>query len=792
VRVVLSWLREFCPVELQPEELAQTLSVKGVHVEGIFRPWEHLSGVVVARVLEVRDHPNSDKLCLARVSYGSGERELVVGVRNMKPGDLVPLAGPGARVPALPEPLAERTIRGVVSEGMLSSPRELGISGDHGGILILPPDAPVGADVKETFGLDDVVFDIEIEPNRPDLMSVFGVAREVAAATGAPLGSPEVSVPEADEKAEGEAAVEVLDLERCPRYVARIIRDVAVAPSPIGIQARLTAAGMRPVSNVVDATNYAMLETGQPLHPFDVDRLSDRAIVVRRAREGERLVTLDDVERTLTAEDLVIADRVKAVGIAGVMGSASAEVHAGTREILLESAYFDPKGVIRTSRRLKLQTEASTRFGRGADPENPPRGADRAARLLAEWAGGRVLSGAIEVGDAPERRRVEVRPSRATKVLGYAVSPSDVEDVFHRLGMASTPAGPDGLEVEVPGYRVDLEREVDLIEEIVRVQGYDRLGTTLPGIRQAGGAAETFTLRRRARAALMAAGLRESISLSFSSAADLRLLGRPDAVVVANPISAEEGFLRPSLIPNLLKAVRRNRDRGVRTIALFEAGHVFLPGDPVDEREMAAGVLSGPAGVGMHAEDRSVDFFDAKGAVEVLLEALLVAEWRAGDPPSDGPFHPGRSATVLAADGPVGVIGELHPSAAEEIGLGEGDRVALFEVDLSSLYSLATPVEYREIPRFPPVRRDLAFIVDASTPAAAVQGAIAAASGELAEAVVLFDEFTGEPIPEGKKSLAFALEFRAPDRTLTDQEADAAVETIVRRVAEAVGGELRA
>jgi phenylalanyl-tRNA synthetase beta chain len=792
VRVVLSWLLELCPAEVPPEELAEMLSVKGVHVEAVLRPWEHLSDVVVARVLEVLDHPNSDKLCLARVSYGSGERELVVGVRNMKPGDLVPLAGPGARVPALPEPLGERSIRGVVSEGMLCSPRELGISGDHGGILVLPNDAPVGADFKKTFGLDEVVFDIEIEPNRPDLMSVLGVAREVAASTGVPLGSPNLSVPEVDEKAEGEASVEVLDLEGCPRYIARIIRDVTVAPSPIQIQARLTAAGMRPVSNVVDATNYAMLEIGQPLHPFDVDKLADRTILVRRARDGERLLTLDDMERVLTAEDLVIADRKKAVGIAGVMGSASAEVHPGTREILLESAFFERKGVIRTSRRLKLQTEASTRFGRGADPENPPRGADLASRLLAEWAGGRVLSGAIDIGRAPERRRVRVRPGRATAVLGYPVSEGDVEEVFHRLGIATAVVGPDEVEVEAPGYRVDLEREVDLIEEIVRVQGYDRLGLTLPGNTQVGGAADSYTLRRRARAALVVAGLREAISLSFSSPADLELMGIADAVTVANPVSAEEGFLRPSLLPNLLKSVGRNRDRAVRSVALFEVGHVFRPGDPVDEREMASGVLTGPAGEGLHQEARAMDFFDAKGVVETLLETLLVRDWSLGDPPLEGPFHPARSAVVLADGHAVGVVGELHPGRAEALGLEDAGRVAMFELDLSALASHAAPVEYREIPRFPPVRRDLAFVVDEATPAAAVRAAIAEAAGDLLESVVLFDVFTGEPVPEAKKSLAFALEFRAPDRTLTDQEAEAAVEAIVRTVTEAFGGELRA
>jgi len=789
VRIALSWLRELCPVDLLPEDLADVLSVKGVHVEAVLRPWENLSGVVVARVLEVRDHPNSEKLCLARVSTGSGERELVVGVRNMGPGDLVPLAGPGARVPALPDPLGERKIRGVVSDGMLCSPRELGISADHGGILILSPDSEVGADVKRAFGLDDAVLDIEIEPNRPDLMSVLGVAREAAAATGVPLTPPDLSVPETDAKAEEEASVDVLDAERCPRYVARIVRGVSVGRSPIGVQARLTGAGMRPVSNVVDATNYAMLEIGQPLHPFDLATLVGRGIVVRRAGQGEVVVTLDDVERSLTAEDLVIADREKAVAIAGVIGTAPTEVGAGTRDVLLESAYFEPKGVIRTSRRLRLQTEASVRFGRGADPENPPRGADLAARLMAKWAGGSVLSGAIEAGQAPERRRVRVRPSRASFLLGHPVSSADVREVFDRLGAATTVVGPEEIEVEAPSYRVDLEREVDLVEEVVRVRGYDTLGTTLPGIRQAGGVAESYTLRRRAADALVRAGLRESISLSFASEADLRLMGHTAGVPVANPVSADDRFLRPSLVPNLLKALKRNLDRGVRSAALFEVGHVFALADPVSEREMASGALMGPAGSGLWRERREIDFFDAKGAVEALLEALSVGDFGLGDL-SGEPLHPARSATVLVVGEPVGFVGELRPGVGE--GLGFPGRVAVFEVDLTAVGRHAgQPVAYREVPRFPPIHRDLAFTVDETMAAEEIEGAIRAAGGDLVDSVELFDVFRGGPVPEGKKSLAFSVDFRAADRTLTDQEAEAAVEAIVGRLSERFGAELR-
>ena len=792
MRVVLSWLREFCPVDISAEELVPILDMKGLHVESIERPWQGLADVVVARVLEVRDHPNSDKLCLARVDAGGTQRELVVGVRNMKAGDLVPLAGPGARVPGLTDPLGVRPIRGVDSEGMLCSPRELGLSADHSGILVLTEDVPVGADFKATLGLDEVVLDLEIEANRPDLLSVIGVAREVSGATGAPLTLPDTSVAEAEARVDDAATVEVLDRDKCPRYVARVIRGVSQGSSPVRVQARLTASGMRPVSSVVDATNYAMLEMGQPMHPFDLDRLEGRGIVVRRAEPGEHLVTLDGVRRELGEVDLVIADRGKPVGIAGVMGAADAEVMPTTRDILLESAYFEPKGIMRTARRLGLLTEASTRFSRGTDPEILVPAADRAARLMVQWGSGQVLEGVIDVGGPPERRRLTIRPARVSLVLGYEVSASDVADALGRLDLQAEKA--DGeVRIEVPSFRPDLEREIDLIEEVVRVQGYDELGSTVPGITQAGGFTASYLLRRRVRQTLVRAGLREALSLSFASPSDLALMAHDRAVRVANPPAADEPYLRTSLIPNLLKALGRNVSRGSGGAALFEVGRVFRQGgpdgQPVDEREVVAAALTGPAGEGVHAERRELDFFDAKGALEALLEGVGVLEWTTGDPAST-PLHPARSAVVLVAGLPAGVVGELHPRVAVPWDLPR--RVGVFEVDVGILAPFAgRPQRFRDIPRFPPVRRDLAFVVGEEVLAGAVERALREAGGDLVDTVVLFDVFAGDPLPPGKKNLAFSVGFRAPDRTLTDQEADAAVTAIVDRLRQDFGAEFR-
>jgi phenylalanyl-tRNA synthetase beta chain len=803
VKVPLSWLREFCPVDLSAGELAELLTRQGVHVEAILRPWDRLSGVVVARVMEVRDHPNSEKLCLARVSYGSGQRELVVGVRNMKEGDLVPLAGPGATVPALPEPLSAREIRGVVSEGMLCSPRELGISADHSGILVLPRDVAEGTDFKATFGLDDAILDIEVKPNRPDLMSVAGVAREAAAATGTPFSYPDPKVDEADQNANDRASVEVRDGERCPRYVARIIRGVSVAPSPLTVQARLTASGMRPISAVVDATNYTMLETGQPLHPFDLDLLDGRAVIVRRAEEGERLTTLEGVDRLLTAEDLVIADRTKTVGIAGVMGSAAAEVSESTGEVLLESAHFERRGISRTARQQGLKTEASMRFERGTDPEGVVRAADRAAALMTEWAGGQVLSGVIGVGDAPPRRRLSVRPSRASLVIGNDVSADHVVGALGRLGLEAARAG-EAVEFEVPGYRVDLEQEIDAIEEVARVQGYDRLGSTLPAIKQPGGVQRSYGRRRRVREALVRAGLRESISFSFGSAADLELMrdDEADAIRVLNPLASDQAFLRTSLLPGVLRAVQHNLARQVESVSLFEIGRIFrsvsihqlsLPargtGTVRLEPEHVAFVLAGAAWPAFPGEGRDFDFFDAKGVVEALMRSLGVKKWSVGGS-GDGPFHPARSAVITVEGAHAGMVGELHPAVAEEWDLPI--RTAVGELDASALTRDGEEtVTYAEVPRFPPVRRDLAFILPGDTPAGAVEQALVEAGEGLVGSVAVFDVFTGGGIPEGKKSLAYSIDFRAADRTLTDQEAEQAVRQMVARVERDFGGELR-
>jgi phenylalanyl-tRNA synthetase beta chain len=426
VKVPVSWLRELVPTDLPVDELAERLTRRGVKVEGILDPWAGLEGVRIVEVLDVRDHPDSDKLCVARIRHAAGEIELVVGVRNMRPGDLVPWASPGARVPVLDVPLETRTIRGVVSNGMLCSPRELGLGPDHEGILIVSdPGFDVGTDVKGALGLAEPILDIEVEPNRPDFLSVLGVARETAAETGVPLEEPPCDVDEVAERADAVATVRTDAPESCPRYVGRIIRGVAPARSPLKVQARLVACGMRPISAIVDATNYVMLERGQPLHAFDMGRLAGPGIVVRHAADGEELRTLDDIDRTLHAEDLLICDVERPVALAGVMGGATSEVSDATTDVFLESAFFTREGVLRTARRLDLHTEASHRFERGTDREGLDAAAARCAALIATWSGGSVLEGVVSDGEVAPRAWVSMRPSRASALLGYDASSAD-------------------------------------------------------------------------------------------------------------------------------------------------------------------------------------------------------------------------------------------------------------------------------------------------------------------------------------------------------------------------------
>ena len=792
MRVPLSWLREFTPVEAGADELAARLPIAGLAVEEVIRTGAGIEGVVVGKVLEVEEIPEANKVVLVRVDAGEGPREIFAGVRNFAPGDLVPVAVPGAKLPGGME-IGRRQMFGRTSDGMLCSPRELGISDDHSGILIIDGEHKLGQEITEALGLDDVVLDLDVTPNRPDCLSVVGIAREVAALYGLPFGVPEPELTEAGHRASELASIAIEDAKGCPRYLARVITGVHAGPSPWWMQRRLLACGMRPISGPVDVTNYVLLERGHPLHAFDLNALRGRAIVVRRARKGEdRFLTLDGVERMLTREDVVICDAERPVAIAGIMGGAETEVGEETTDILLESAYFAPERILRTARRLGLRTEASVRFERGADPEAVPSAAARAAQLLAEVTGGTVAPGAIDVYPKPIKvRPIRLRVARANEILGVTIPADEIRAGLTSLGCRVESQTRTSLRVAAPTFRPDLRGEIDLVEEVARRYSYDRFPTTLPASGRAGGLTREQTLRRLARRLLLGAGLSEAHTLSMVPPRLPDRLSLPAdhpwrrTLSISNPLSEEESVLRPSLVPGLLLAAAKNVARRNLTVALFETGTVFIPNansdELPDEPLRAAWLLTGPAPTGWHGPHRELDFFDAKGVVE-RLAAGLGAIGIALKPAEVSPMHPGRSARITVSGQEAGVVAELHPLAARALDLP--GRVAIGEVDLRPLFAAAREAAPGDLPRFPAVARDLAVWVPSEIPAAAVEQKVRDAAGSLLEDTTLFDVYHGDAIGRpGMVSLAFSLSFRAPDRTLTDAEVSermGAVEEAVR------------
>ncbi|MDP9332964.1 MAG: phenylalanine--tRNA ligase subunit beta [Actinomycetota bacterium] len=790
MRAPLSWIREFTPLAAPPAEIADALNQLGLEVEAIDEPGRDVNGVVVARILDVVPHPDADRIRLADVDFGDGQVRVVCGAPNIEPGMVVPFARAGATLPG-DFTIERRKIRGVVSEGMLCSTRELGLGDDHGGILELPADAPLGTDVREVLGLDDVVFDLSITPNRPDAMGIVGVARELAAHFGLPFSVDEHEpVPTCDEVAGARVVVEASD--RCPRFVAVAAR-VVMRDSPQWMQRRLTLAGMRPISNVVDVTNYVMLERCRPLHAFDLGRLAGRGIVVRLARDGEKMTTLDGVERTFTNADLLICDAERTPqGIAGIMGGSAAEVSDTTTEILLESAYFEPSGIARTSKRLGLRSEASARFERGVDPNNTGTGAARAMELFTLVADAVPAAGAIDIYPQPiERARITLRTERVNRLLGTALSGDEISAYLTPLGIEM-----HGNEASVPTFRPDLEREIDLVEEVARRVGLDRIARTVPSNpEKVGGLSPRQRDRRTIADVLIGAGFDEVYTLPLLAPADLSSAGlRPDGVIeVENPLRAEESILRPAILPGLLRAVAYNTAHGDPDVALFESGTTFAPprdGEQLpDEHRSLAFARAHHIRRAPHEPDRPVDVYDATAALTALVQELRVADLRLEAASVDG-LHPTRAARVLVDGRRIGVVGEVAAAVIDALSLVA--PVVACELDVDALLAgerterLARPVS-----RFPASSVDLAFVVDDHVPAAALQTTLVNAGGELLEHVALFDVFRSEALGPDKVSLAFGLRFRALDRTLTDDEVSALRQKCIDAVVSAHGAELR-
>jgi phenylalanyl-tRNA synthetase beta chain len=803
MRVSLKWLQEMVDVDVPIEELAERLDMTGTAVESVESLGEALDGVVVGRVLSREPHPNADRLSFCTVDVGEDDPlEIVCGADNFEAGDLVPVATVGAVLPNGME-IEKTKIRGCVSFGMMCSPIELGMGEEASGLMILPEDAPPGVPFATYLERDDVVLDLEVTPNRPDCLSVAGVAREIGAVLDRPSKWPSSEPGGSGVAAQDVVSVDIADPVLCPRYTARVIRDVTVGPSPEWVQERLIACGVRPINNVVDATNYVMLELGQPLHAFDMDTLavadSKTAIIVRHAAEGETLLTLDDQERALDPDMIVIADPNGPVALAGVMGGADTEVCDTTTNVLLESASFDPPSISRTSRALGLISEASYRFEKRVDPAGCAAAADRAAALLAEIAGGVVAPGIVDAYPVPaESRELELRVERLNAVLGMDADAVYVSSLLRRLGL-EVDAGEGVLTVTVPTWRPDLEREVDLFEEVVRLHGMTEVSSTLPaGPDRVGGLTREQRIRSRLGGAARAAGLNEVTTYSFIDPADLERLGwqLPQdeiPVRVLNPMSEEQSILRPTIAGNLVRAVSYNQRRNVPDVHLYEIGTVFSTRDgrkqPI-ERGVVAGVLAGAwSRPSWNDPGSQLGFFDGKGVIASIMEELHVPHWtvRATDLPL---LQPGRAAEVVVNGSVAGWLGEAHPDVLAAF--DARGPVTLFELDLETLLSAAVDVvAYRPVPRYPAVQLDVAFVLPGDIAAEQVMHTVRKEGKKLLESVRLFDVYDGEGVPSGRRSLALSLAYRSPDRTLTDDEVQKVHEKVVSQVCKRFGGEVR-
>lgn len=804
MRVPLSWLTEYVDVALDPEALADVLTVGGLAVEGIHRPTAGTRGVVVTEVLDVAKIEGSDKLHLVHVTDGATTHEIVCGASNYAPGDKVAAALPGAVLTGAFE-IGSKKLFGHTSNGMLASARELGVGDDHAGIWILDDDAPVGEDLTAWLDLDDTVLELEITPDRGYALSMIGIARDVAALTGAELRLP--AVPDIASASTG-VAVTIADPAACPRFDARRIDAVTVRRSPAHVQRRLAACGMRSVSSIVDATNLAMLETGHPAHAYDLDLLAGPLIEVRDARPGEAFTTLDGVERTCDPDDLIIADADGPVGFAGAMGGERTEVHAGTTTVLLEVASFGPARVLRSARRHQLLTEASKRFEKTVPAATVPYGAGRCAELIVQLSGGSVTGYEDNGGAVAARESITLRPQRARSLLGIAVDDAEQRALLERIECEVTASG-DVMSVVPPAWRPDLRIEVDLYEEIARLYGYDRIPTAVPFSGHVGGRDERDEAVRAVRRALAGAGWSEALLLPFFGEGDVDALHlgpddrRRELITLVNPLSKEESALRTTLLPGLLRALRRNTSRQVNDVALFEVGRAFLrplPDDP--------GADGGPGGVVLPAEPqliafaatgnfdpprhdepgRPVDIYDVLGAVEVIRNAVGLPALDV-ETTDEQPYHPGRAARLRLDGTQIGVVGELHPRVIAAFDVPE--RTVAGELRLDRLVAEGRrPAQPVQPSALPGVRFDVAVITDAAVPAATIERAVRAASGDLLTSCRLFDVFTGPQIGEGAKSLAYALRLDDPSRQLTDADVTAAIERIEAAVGE-LGGRLR-
>ena len=805
--VSFRWLQELCPVDVDVAEVAHRLSLAGLEVEAMEEKGKNLSGIVIAEVRAKSPHPKRDKLTLVTVFDGEDEHTVVCGASNVpEPGGRVLFARSGAVLPNGME-IALRKVAGVESNGMICSEAELAIGADAEGIFTVDSGngALPGTSVADALDLHDIILDIGLTPNRPDCLGHVGIAREIGVLFGVGYKPRKAAGPQRTFAAgssfrseepttkltplwDTESAtidtpdlpgvsIDIADGDRCPRYGAALVSGVKVAPSPFWLRYRLYNLGFRALSNIVDATNLILLEWGHPIHGFDLAQLRGSRVVVRLATQGETMATLDGVERVFTDDDLLICDGEGPVAVAGVMGGLDSEIRDDTTDVLIECAYFDPPSIRRTSRRLGLHTDSSHRFERGIDPEAIPRVLASAASLIAELGGGAAATTAIDrVATAHQPKSIRFRPGRAAQLLGTPVSKDESLRILESLGCRIVEQGADAITAEAPSWRPDLKREVDLIEEVARVRGYEEIPTAVPRVHPSeAGTPGLLKFVEALREAAVTSGLYEAVNYGFLSVDDLRKARvSTDAVPLANPLSEERSVMRTSLLPGLTAAATRAQRHGATEVRLFELARTFHPSDDVLPREdtVLAIVLAGHRS-GWIGGETSFDLYDGKGVIEALVDRVFgqVSELCPGEVP--GFLHPKRSAIVRLASRPIGVVGEIHPDVGDDLGLI--GRVVYAELDVPGLYALSEelgPIQAQGLPKFPAVARDIAMLVRDQFSAGEIADALRDASNGLAESVKLFDLYRGDQIPDGHRSLAFRVTYRDPEGTLTDKRVD--------------------
>ncbi|MWC29011.1 phenylalanine--tRNA ligase subunit beta [Paenibacillus sp. MMS18-CY102] len=812
MNVSYQWLNEYIEVtDLTAREIAEQMTRGGIEIDVVESLNKGVSGVVVGYVVSKEKHPDADKLNVCQVDVGTGENlQIVCGARNVDAGQKVPVAVIGAVLPG-DFKIKRAKLRGVESQGMICSAKELGLNDkllpkeQQEGILVLPAETPVGQSIGITLGIDDEVLELDLTPNRSDCLSMLGVAYEVAALTGREVKLPETSVMHSADQASAHISVSIEAAELCSHYSARYIRGVKVAPSPQWLQNRLIAAGVRPINNVVDVTNYVMLEYGQPLHAFDAAKVAGGRIVVRQAKPGETLTTLDDQERTLEEQMLVIADAEKAIALAGVMGGANSEVSADTTDILLESARFDGSTVRKTSRQLGLRSESSARFEKEVDPGRVIAALNRAAYLLEQCADGHVTEGIVEaITSKMEPAVVQVALNKINQYLGTNLSKLEVEAIFLRLGFEGSIDESGVFTITVPTRRGDITRDVDLIEEVARLYGYDNIPTTpIEGSTTPGALTKPQAIRRDLRKRLTDSGLNEVISYSFTGPERTKLFpaltNGASPIRLAMPMSEDRSVLRTSLLPQLLEMAVYNRNRKNENIAVFELGSVFhteeevLTHLPQEKHRFALLLVGNAVQAQWNRKAEAYNFYHAKGVVETIVNTLGISglvRFEAAQPEG---FHPGRTAAVLlhteAGTVTLGYVGQLHPTLQHESDLPD---TYVAELDLAPLYEHADfAIKYKTLPRYPAMERDIAVVVDTAVEAGRLMETARETAGGLLESIRIFDIYTGEKLGAGKKSVALSLVYRHAERTLTDEEVTELHGVVIAKIEQTFGAELR-